>query len=487
MASSIKINYLLNLTNTISGLLFQLITFPYISRILLADGIGHVNFFQSIIQYISILTSLGIPMYAIRQVAKVRDNINECNKTTLEILSLHLLLTLVGYTFVALIIGYVNEVNTDIPLFLILSLTLFFTAIGCEWFYQGIEEFKYITIRSILVKVISLALLLIFVKEKSDIYTYAWILIIGTVGSNVFNFIQLRKYLRLNTKIFKELQPFRHIKPVLKIFALNIITSIYVHLNTIMLGFMSTDASVGFYTTATKISHFILSIGSALGIAMLPKMSNLISNGKLDDFKRLSSKSMAFTFMIFLPMTFGLAITAPSLIFLLFGDSFIPAVFTLQIIAPIAVIISMSNVAGIQTLYPQGKENFVIFATGLGALANVLMNIWLIPKFDYNGAAVSTLCSEFIVTFSMLYMGKKYLPFNLFNRSYMKYMVSSLFMVLFILPFGVLQCSHLNRFIIQVLLGGLVYFTSLLLLKDELIYSIIVQIKNKLKSGQIKN
>ena len=148
MAKSLRVNYIFNMLNTVTGLLFPLITFPYASRIMLADGIGQVNFFQSI----TLLTCLGIPMYAIRKIASVRDDVAERNKVAIEILLLHATLSLIGYVIVALLAAFVSDIQVNIPLFFILGLTIFFTAIGCEWFYQGVEDFKYITIRGLIVK-----------------------------------------------------------------------------------------------------------------------------------------------------------------------------------------------------------------------------------------------------------------------------------------------------------------------------------------------
>ena len=204
MGKSLKINYLFNLANTVSGLLFPLITFPYASRILLADGIGQVNFFQSIIQYITLLSCLGIPMYAVREVARVRDNTEKRNAVSMEILLLHASLTIIGYIIVAILTATIAEIQVDLPLFLLLSTTIFFTAIGCEWFYQGVEDFKYITIRGLIVKTISVVLLFLLVKTKEDILWYGAYSVFGVLGGNIFNFIRLRKYISI-----KEL-PFRN-------------------------------------------------------------------------------------------------------------------------------------------------------------------------------------------------------------------------------------------------------------------------------------
>ena len=172
MPQSVKANYILNLINTGTQMLFPLITFPYACRVIQADGIGQVNFFSSIIGYISLFTALGIPMYGIREIARDRNNVVKMNRTAVEILLLHMLLTVLGYIAVAILCLTVPQVKADIHLFWVLSLTIFFTTIGCEWFYQGIEDFKYITVRGLIVKSISMLLLFAFVKTKDDLIYY---------------------------------------------------------------------------------------------------------------------------------------------------------------------------------------------------------------------------------------------------------------------------------------------------------------------------
>lgn len=203
MAQSVKVNYILNLINTGTQMLFPLITFPYVCRVIEPDGVGQVNFFQSIISYISLFTCLGIPMYAIREIARDRNDVVKMNRTAVEILLLHSMLTLVGYAIVAILCLTVPQIQVNIPLFLILSLTIFFTAIGCEWFYQGIEDFKYITIRGLIIKTVSVVLLFIFVKSKTDLLYYGCYTVFGVLGGNIFNFFRLRKYIHRENIIFQ--------------------------------------------------------------------------------------------------------------------------------------------------------------------------------------------------------------------------------------------------------------------------------------------
>lgn len=481
MAQSIKSNYIYNLINTFSNLLFQLISFPYVSRVLLPEGVGHIDFYQSIIQYVILLSSLGIPMYSIREIARVRGDEVLRNKTALEILSLHLILTLVGYFAVFILSISVSEIKEDIPLFLILSLSLFFSTIGCEWFYKGVEDFKYITIRGVIIRLLSLILLFVFVREKEDLYYYALLLVFGTVGNNVLNFLRLRKYVRITQTIFCDFHPVRHFAPVLRIFALNLIISIYVQLNTVMLGFMSDDQSVGLFSSASRLTHFLLTFGNALGTAMLPRMSNLIRENKIDQFNAYANKSMSYMVAISLPLSIGLALTAPVLIVVFCGQSFQPASLTLQLLSPIVVMISMSNVLGIQILYPLGKEKLVILSTGLGALVNLILNIVLIPIFDYNGAAIATTIAEISVTLCMLFVGKKYFKVDFINKSFICYLISALIMG--IIVYFIMRCSNngLLSFSLSVLIGGILYMASLFVMKESLTMEIYTSIKKQIQ------
>lgn len=478
MAKSLKVNYIFNMLNTVTGLLFPLVTFPYASRIMLADGIGQVNFFQSIIQYITLLTCLGIPMYAIRKIASVRDDVAERNKTAVEILLLHASLSLIGYVIVALLAAFVSDIQVNIPLFFILSLTIFFTAIGCEWFYQGIEDFKYITIRGLIVKTVAVILLFVFVRTKEDILWYAGYLVFGTLGGNAFNFIRLRKYISWRKLPFKELHPLVHLKPALHIFVLNLVISLYVNLNSIMLGFMADNTSVGLFTAATKLSHVLLSLVSALGTVMLPRLSNLISTGQKEKFNELAQKSITVVMALTLPLTAGLIMTAKYLIPLFCGNSYEPAILTLQIISPIIIMIGISNVLGIQILYPQGQENKVILCTALGALVNLLLNIWLIPRYAQDGAAVSTLLAETMVTVSMIFIGKKCIPIRWKSKSFLHYFVATCLMTLALYFASDLFGSGIVSFIFAVMIGMMVYGVWLIIVRESFLMQTINRFLN---------
>lgn len=477
MAQSVKVNYILNLINTGTQMLFPLITFPYVCRVIEADGIGQINFFQSIISYISLFTCLGIPMYAIREIARDRSDVVKMNRTAMEILLLHSMLTLVGYAIVAILCLTVPQIQVNIPLFLILSLTIFFTAIGCEWFYQGIEDFKYITIRGLIIKTVSVVLLFIFVKSKTDLLYYGCYTVFGVLGGNIFNIFRLRKYIHRENIIFSELHIRRHVKPVLKVFSFSVVTSIYLQLNTVLLGFLKNALAVGYFAAATKVMQMLLTMSACLGSVMMPRASHLIAENKEDEFSRLIQKSYDFTLAIALPMTIGLIFCAPSLITALCGVKFEHSILPSQIIAPIILMVAISNVFGIQVLFPKGKINIVTLSCGIGAVADLILNLCLIPFFSYIGTSIAYLGAEVATTVSMYFIGRKYIPIIYFKKSHLTYALGCIVMAFALYGLSLLQLPTLTILLLQGCCGVLAYFIILCICKDEMLVQILLKIK----------
>lgn len=477
MAQSVKVNYILNLINTGTQMLFPLITFPYVCRVIEADGIGQINFFQSIISYISLFTCLGIPMYAIREIARDRSDVVQMNRTAMEILLLHSMLTLVGYAIVAILCLTVPQIQVNIPLFLILSLIIFFTAIGCEWFYQGIEDFKYITIRGLIIKTVSVVLLFIFVKSKTDLLYYGCYTVFGVLGGNIFNFFRLRKYIHRENIIFSELHIKRHIKPVLKVFSFSVVTSIYLQLNTVLLGFLKNALAVGYFAAATKVMQMLLTMSACLGSVMMPRASHLIAENKEDEFSRLIQKSYDFTLAIALPMTIGLIFCAPSLITALCGVKFEHSILPSQIIAPIILMVAISNVFGIQVLFPKGKINIVTLCCGIGAVADLILNLCLIPFFSYIGTSIAYLGAEVATTVSMYFIGRRYIPIIYFKKSHLTYALGCIVMAFALYGLRLLQLPTLTILLLQGCCGVLAYFIILCICKDEMLVQILSKIK----------
>ena len=478
---SLKANVFFNFLNTITGIIFPVITFPYAARVLLPDGIGAVNFIQSIINYIVLLTSLGIPLYAVREIAKYRDDINSRNVATVEIILLSLCLCLGGYIIVWVLGEYVPQIHSQLALFYVLSLTILFTSIGVNWFYQAIEDFKFITIRSLLFRLLAAAALFIFVKSQDDLLLYAFVIVGSTVGNNFINFVHLRKYISFSHIPWRKLRIWRHLKPSLHIFVFNLITSIYLNLNTVMLGFMQGDVAVGLYTSGNKISHIILNVVASLGVVMLPRCSNLIGKGNLQEFASITQKSYRFVLALAVPSVIGLIILANPVITVFCGGEFLNATTVLCWTAPIIIFVGLSNVIGIQILYPQGKENLVIWSTVGGAILNFLLNLWLIPVWSYTGAAISTFAAELIVLVIQVIWGFKYIPFSLYEKKCMNYVFAAVVMASVVAPITIFFSNIWFILGGAVIIGGLVYILILWYLKDSLLSEIIQYVCQRIK------
>lgn len=477
MAQSVKVNYILNLINTGSQMLFPLITFPYVCRVIGADGIGQVNFYNSIISYISLFTCLGIPMYAIREIARDRNDVVKMNRTATEILLLHTLLTFVGYIVVAILCFTVPQIQANIFLFLVLSLTIFFTAIGCEWFYQGIEDFKYITIRGLIIKTISVILLFIFVRSKSDLLYYGCYMVFGILGGNIFNFFRLRKYIHKDNIIFSELRITRHIKPVLKVFSMTVVSSIYLQLNTVLLGFIENNTAVGYFSSASKMMLMLLALSTSLNGVVMPRASNLLVENKQEEFKRLLQKSYDFSFAISLPISVGLIICAPNIINVLCGPNFTNSILTSQILGPIIFLVAVSSFIGLQILFPKGQVNLIVYSCIIGACVDIILNIILIPVYSFNGTATAYLLAELFSLLSLYMMGKKYIPIHFIKRNQLVYMLSSAIMGITLSFMNRLDLSNFKLLCCQLLAGIATYSIVLIIFKD----SIFVEILNKIK------
>lgn len=478
--SSLKGNIVLNYINTISGLIFPIITFPYAARVLMPEGIGVVNFQNSIIGYIVLLTSLGIPLYAVREIAKCRNDLELRDRTTMEILILSILLCLLGYIVVWLLGTYVPRIHEEATLFYILSLTIIFTGIGAQWFYQGIEDFFFITVRGLVVRILFAACLFIFVRHKDDLLIYGILIVGSTVGNYLVNFIHLRKFLHLTIIKWNQLDIARHIKPAFRIFLLNVVISIYIRLNIIMLGFMVDDHSVGLFTAGMKLTHLITVVVTSLGTVMLPRCSHLISENKFDEFNAVITKSYHLLMFSAIPMTVGIMLLARPISLCFCGDDFMGAIPVVIYTAPTIIFIGLTNIIGIQILYPYGKENLVILSTLIAAIVNVFLNILLIPPFAEIGAACSTLLSEFVVLVAQVILGKKYIPFSFLDKEIVGYLIAIVAM-----SFGLLLCLAFEniwfQMVIGVVVGAIIYISILLYRKDAILYEMLKIACSKIK------
>lgn len=393
---SLKLNFIMNSILTMSSFIFPLITFPYVSRILLPGGTGKVSFATSVISYFAMFAQLGIPTYGIRACAKVRDNRKELTKTAQEIFGINIVMTLLAYAVFVVALITVPRLQQDKTLFLIVSTTMIFNAIGMEWLYKALEQYTYITIRSIIFKFVALVAMFLLIHEKSDYVIYGGISILASSASNVFNFVNVHRYIGFRPVGQYDFK--RHLKPITVFFAMSCATTVYTHLDTVMLGFMTTDADVGYYNAAVKIKTILVSIVTSLGTVMLPRASYYVEHGMKEEFHRITCKAINFVFLLATPLMVYFMLFAKEGIFFLSGDAYAGSIAPMQLIMPTLLFIGLSNIMGIQILVPLGKEKVVLYSEIAGAVVDLIINWILIPSMASAGAAIGTLVAEAVVT-----------------------------------------------------------------------------------------
>lgn len=401
---SIKINFIMNCILTLSSIIFPLISFPYVSRILSPAGIGKVSFATSVITYFSMFAQMGIPTYGIRACSQVRDDKRKLNTTVRELLTINLILCVCVYVIFFAMLLIVPRFREDKTLLIIVSLSIGFNAIGVEWLYRALEEYTYISIRSIVFKFVALVLMLLLIKNSNDYLKYGALTIFAATGSNIFNFINLRKHVNLNDCERINLQ--KHIKPISVFFGMSVAATIYSNMDTVMLGFMKTDNDVGLYNAAVKIKSVLVSVVTSLGAVLLPRASYYYERGQIKEFLEITRKGLNFVFIAAGSLTIFFMLFAKESILVLSGAEFKGAIPAMVLIMPTLLLIGTSNIIGLQMLVPMGKEKFVLYSEIAGAVVNIIVNAVLIPHMSSAGAAIGTVAAEFIVVIVQIYFLK---------------------------------------------------------------------------------
>ncbi|WP_207929732.1 flippase [Haemophilus haemolyticus] len=470
----------MNFILTLSNFIFPLITFPYVSRILQASGLGKVGFATSIIAYFSMIAMMGIPTYGIKACAKIRDDSYKLTKTVYELLILNTIFLAFSLTLLLLSVIFINKFYIDKELYIILAFSMLFNVLGIEWLYKALEQYSYITIRSIFFKIASLILLFVFVKESNDILPYAMLTVLASVGAGILNFYNLRKIITLYKITFKQLEITKHIKPSFTFFLLTISITIYVNLDSIMLGFMTSDDNVGYYSAAVKIKQILVTLVTSLGAVMLPRLAFYYEQKRFDEFKDLVKNALGFILIVSLPLTIYFTLYAKDAILLLSGESFLASVEPMQIIMPTVFLIALSNLMGWQILVPMDREKQIVFSTIIGAIVGGIINIFAIPYLGVNGAAIANLCAECAVVVVQIILLRKFI-FPILAKINIWKMLIALFIstgVTLLIPFN-------SNEIINLLLSSILFFgsylISLLILKEPMVYQIFSSVLNKIK------
>ena len=476
---SIKLNFIMNIILTMSSFIFPLITFPYVSRVLLPVGTGKVSMATSVITYFSMFAQLGIPTYGIRACAKVRDDRKELSKVAQELLIINIIMSAISYVVLFVLLFYVPKFRCEKELYVVLSFTIILTAIGMEWLYKALEQYTYITVRSVIFKFIALISMFFLVHKQTDYVIYGGITIFAASASNILNLINAHKY--INLKPVGNYNFRRHLKPVLVFFAMSCATTIYTNLDTVMLGFMTTDTDVGYYNAAVKIKVILVSVVTSLGTVLLPRASYYIQRGELKEFRRITRKALNFVFLMAMPLMVYFIYFAKEGIFFLSGNDYAGSIVPMQVIMPTLLLIGITNILGIQILVPTGREKIVLYSEIVGAIVDVIINALLIPVYTSTGAAIGTLVAELAVLVVQYWALKNEVSDAFKQIHFIKIVIALVFASLASLWVKGLEFGNFAILVISAILFFGIYGVTLLIFKEEMILEILEMIKIKRK------
>ncbi len=476
---SLKHNFMMNALLTMSSFLFPLITFPYVSRILGPAGNGRVAFATSVISYFCMFAQLGIPTYGIRACAKVRDNKIALTRTIQEIFFINMVTSLLTYGVFFVALFTVPQLQADKPLFLIVSSTILFNAIGMEWLYRGLEQYTYITVRSLVFKVIGIVAMFLLVHTKEDYVLYGAVSIFAASASAVCNFFHAHRLIGFRPVGGYQFK--RHIKPILVFFAMSCAATVYTNLDTAMLGFMKTDMDVGYYNAAVKIKIILVSIVTSLGTVLLPRASYYAEEGKTDEVLRITKKAMQFVVLVAAPLTLYFMLFARPGILLLSGDAYSGSVLPMQIIMPTLLFIGMTNILGMQILVPLGREKSVLLSTAVGAVVDLILNLLLIPSMSAAGAAIGTVVAEFAVWIVQLILLREWVSAIYRPIRYTPLLLGMAAATVGSIWVYILPLSPFLTLLLSAILFFGIYSGTLLLMKEPLTRELFSQSLSKLK------
>lgn len=464
-------NSIYNVAYKTLNVVFPLVTAAYIARVLLASGVGKVAYAQNIVKYFSTIAALGIPNYGIREISKVRESKTNSSKVFSELCFINFLSTticvILYYSFIFLVPSFKEERT----LYYIVGLTVIFNYLNVDWFYQGFEEFRYIAVRSFVVKLLSLLAIFLFVKTYNDYPKYALISCLGIGGNNIYNFIHLKKYgIRLS---FLQIDYKRHLKPVFILLGSAIAIELYTLLDTTMIGALCTNEAVGYYTDSMRLVKIMITVITAIAGVLLPRMSYYHSIGDQEQCNSIVSKVFSVMLFLFIPCEIGLIQVAEQLVPFLFGNSFIPAITTLRIGSLLICVLGFSNLFGTQVLLTYGQEKKLLYTTIVGAVTNITLNSVLIPNFQQNGAAVASVISEMAVTTLSIVFAVKYIKIKLQKSFMYKTILSAAIMCGGV---AVIQLSNLTimpKLFVSCLTGIALYFLANLITKNPILYDLV--------------
>jgi O-antigen/teichoic acid export membrane protein len=389
---SLGANAILNVLKQCCSILFPLVSFPYITRVLGSEALGRYSFVDSVIGYFVLFATLGIPTYAVREGAGIRNDAKKINAFSAEVFSINCISMLISAVILGVLVFCVPRFAVEKTLFFLLSIRIFTSVIGRDWINTIYENFFFITVRYIVFELAALAMIFLFVKAPSDYMLYGGFLLLASAGPDILNIFYTKRYVPL--RLTRQLNLRKHLKPALYLFSTTIAINIYVHSDITVLGFLRSDAEVGVYSLASKIYLAIEACFNALISAMVPRLAFYLGTDEQEKYQALLHKTKNVLFLIMLPSMTGLFFLSKDIMTLLGGQEYTSGYHALQILSAALFFAGLSTYYVKTLLIPNREDRYYFWVTIAAATTNVVLNILFIPKMGIECAAMTTGIAE---------------------------------------------------------------------------------------------
>lgn len=389
--SKIQSNFIYNVALTLSTYIINLVVFPYVSRVLGVDNIGKVGFVENIISYFSLFAMMGVATVGVREIASCGNDINKRSEVFSSILSLLFITTLIVVAIYAICIILIPRFQVDRSLFLIGTSQLFMAPLLIEWLYQGFEDFKFIAIRNVIIKVLFAIVVFVVIKDSSDYILYFAFTCGAIIVNGLINFLYARNFVRLS---FTRNSWKKFFKPMFSLGVYKVLVSMYTTFNVVFLGFMHSDTEVGYYYTSTKLFTILLGVMTAFTTVMMPRMSSLFSEGRIEEIKQKIKYSFDLVICLSIPLVIFSIVLAPQIIGILAGNGYEGAILPMRIIMLNVLFVGLAQIWVIQVLLPMKKDNVILYSSVIGACVGITANIIFVKTLGAIGSAIVLIVAE---------------------------------------------------------------------------------------------
>lgn len=407
---SLQKNFVYSSILTVSKYLFPLIVYPYVSRTLGLSNIGIVNFVDNLVNYFVFISMMGITTVGVREIAAVRNNKQELSKTFVSLLSLTAITTLIAIAALWIAMYTVSALMPYQDLLYVGLIKLVFNLFLMEWFFMGVEDFRYITNRSILVKCLYVLCVFMFVKDASDYKIYYGISVAMVTVNALINLVYIRKFVHYSFHAI-DMRPFYRAFLIMGVYVL--LTNVYTSLNPVWLGFVTDTDEVGYFTTATKLHNIIMAFLLSFTNILFPRVSNLLAEGKNEEFWQKINRAFDAIFLFAFPTICFMLVAGPDLLHFVVGDGFEGSYLPFRIITPLVLVIGIEQILVIQILMATHCDNVVLRNSFIGAIVALVFNMLLTSYMGANGSAVVWViaeCTIMALSSWAIYRKFKYVP-----------------------------------------------------------------------------